>query len=411
MRQRANWTQEVKYGDTLGLAVLNEGNTSRSRFRRHGNQTLKNRFTAFCLSVLLPLSLCACSMQGNTEGPSPAPEASIAEPQAAPASARTVTDMSGAQVELPEEIHRVVCIQPTLTEYMIGFGLKDVLVGTHKNTLQRPWLLKLCPQAADIRPYSYSASAEDILAIGADLVIVPGQEEAEILRNAGIPTVVISLNNSGDPYEHVRLLGQIFGEPAAKHIEQWIAEVETVKNSIEAKLDAAGVESGPKAYVINGHSNKGFFYPAGGGGSVLEYFFNEIRIPFALKDFPGDGNVPTEEEILETNPEVILIGGAYGAPMCKELLADPVWADVTAVKNGSVYPIPIGGIGWDQGYLSMPIALQYYAQVCYPDLFPNDLTPSVIDFYQRFFDVTLTEADVENMFSCNTPEGTAAWEE
>ena len=82
--------------------------------------------------------------------------------------------------------------------------------------------------------------------------------------------------------------------------------------------------------------------------------------------------MPTEEEILNTDPEVITIGGAYGVPMREEILADPVWADISAVKNNRVYIIPIGGIGWDQGYIALPVMLKFFANIFYPDVFQYD---------------------------------------
>lgn len=322
---------------------------------------------------------------------------------------KTVVDMEGTSVTLPEKIEKVVCIQPTLTEYMIAFGLGDKLVGTHKNALNKVWLKKIWPEVSNLRPYSYSASAEDVLAVGADLVIVPNGEAAEPLRAANIPTVVIALNDPEESYQHIRMLGKIFGEETTARIESWIEEVEAVKAEINEKLDGAGIDEGPSVYMVNGQSDHGIFYPQGGGGSALEAYLNGIRGVYALKDFPANGNLPTEEEILATNPDVILIGGKNGVPLKEAVLADPVWADISAVKSGQVYNVPIGGIGWDQGYIALPVEFKFWANVLYPEIFHYDLTEDVIQFYQTYFGCTLTAQDVTYMMDGLTPEGTPSW--
>ena len=128
-------------------------------------------------------------------------------------------------------------------------------MGTHKNALNKVWLQKVWPIISDLRPYSYTATAEDILAVGADLVIVPNGEAAEPLRAAGIPTIVISLNDPDGDYQHIRMMGEIFGESMAARIETWIDEVEAVKAEINAQLDAASIVEGPSVYMVNGQSN------------------------------------------------------------------------------------------------------------------------------------------------------------
>lgn len=324
---------------------------------------------------------------------------------------RVIVDMEGNSVTLPEKLEKVICIQPTLTEYIIAFGQGDKLVGTHKNALNKVWLQRIWPEIANLRPYSYTAAAEDVLAVGADLVIVPNGDAAEPLRAAGIPTVVVMLSDTEGDYQHIRMMGEIFGGDMAAKVELWIEDVEAVKAEINAELDKAGITEGPRVYMVNGQSDHGIFYPQGGGGSALEAYLNGIRGVLALKDFPGNGNLPTEEEILATDPEVILIGGRYGVPLKEAVLQDPTWADISAIQSGRVYNVPIGGIGWDQGYIALPVELKFWANVLYPEVFQYDLTEDVLAFYQKYFGCTLTEKEVTYMIEGMTPEGKPSWED
>ena len=359
--------------------------------------------TLRAISLVLMVALLVVTTGCSTNQAKEPPE-NVVEPH-------IIVDMGGTKVELPDQINRVVCIQPTLTEYMIAFGVGDKLVGTHKNALNKVWLQKVYPEISSLKAYSYSASAEDVLASEVDLVIVPNNEAAEQLRAAGIPTVVIMLNDPDSEYQHIKMLGEIFGQEVTDRINTWIDEVENVKDEINAVLDEANITEGPNVYAVNGQSDNGIFYPQGGGGSALETYLNGIRATFALKDFPANGNMPTEEEILATDPEVILIGGKYGVPLKEAVLQDSVWADISAIKNERVYNVPIGGIGWDQGYIALPVELKFWANIFYPDVFQYDLTADIIEFYQEYFGVTLTSEDIAYMINGLTPEGTPAWED
>ena len=378
------------------------------------------RILALLLMAVMLLAAAGCGAQTEAPGKADSPPGTSApaEPAVADATAegdasapRVIVDMEGTSVTLPEKLEKVVCIQPTLTEYIIAFGQGDKLVGTHKNALNKVWLQRIWPEISDLRPYSYTASAEDVLAVGADLVIVPNGEAAEPLRAADIPTVVVALNDIESDYQHIRLMGEIFGEDMAARIEAWIEDVEEVKAEINAGLDKAGITEGPSVYMVNGQSDHGIFYPQGGGGSALEAYLNGIRGILALKDFPANGNMPSEEEILATDPEVILIGGRYGIPLKEAVLQDPVWADVSAIRSGQVYNVPIGGIGWDQGYIALPVELKFWANVLYPEVFQYDLTEEILTFYQKYFDCALTEQEATYMIEGLTPEGTPSWED
>ncbi len=352
---------------------------------------------------LLILFLCVCFMAVGFVG--------CANNAETANTTKRVTDMAGVTVEIPTEVNKVICISPTVTEYMIAFGLGDKLIGTHKNSLNKVWLDYVYPEISGLKAYSYSASAEEVLEVGADIVIVPQKNTAEELRNAGICALTIWLNDTEGSFSHIKILGEIFGDETADKIDQWIAEVQAVSDEINDVLDEHGVEFGPSVYMINGQSNKGLYYPQGGGGSALEGYLNSIRAYLSLHDFDGvSGNMPTEEEILKTNPEVITIGGAYGVPMKKAIESDPAWQNISAILNHRVYVIPIGGIGWDQGYIAMPVMLKFMANIFYPDIFDYDIPHDGVSFYKKYFDADITEQDITYMMQDFTPEGLPAWE-
>ena len=129
-----------------------------------------------------------------------------------------------------------------------------------------------------------------------------------------------------------------------------------------------------------------------------------------MTPFDGsNGIMPTEEEILQTNPDFVFIGGAFGVPLCEEMYNDPVWAEISAVKNKNVYNTPIGGVGWDQDYLTMPIALKFFANKIYPDVFDYDIIQTTKDYYLKYYNISFTDQEIDYMMNGRTPDGKESW--
>ena len=53
--------------------------------------------------------------------------------------AKTITDMGGYEVELPENIERVACGSNPGIDLMIAFGAGDKLAAAHKTVFTNPW--------------------------------------------------------------------------------------------------------------------------------------------------------------------------------------------------------------------------------------------------------------------------------
>lgn len=103
----------------------------------------------------------------------------------------TVTDMEGTNVTVPKEVSKVACISQSATDLMIAFGLGDKIVGTYRSFTYNPWTTEIYPAAANYKAYSYSVSAEELLADEVELVIIQNTENAEAFRNAGLPVVAV----------------------------------------------------------------------------------------------------------------------------------------------------------------------------------------------------------------------------
>jgi len=83
------------------------------------------------------------------------------------------------------------------------------------------------------------------------------------------------------------------------------------------------------------------------------------------------------------------------------MLSDPKWSGLKAVAEQKVTTLPVGVTRWGHpGSMEPHMAALFIATTFYPELFADiDLTQTVKDYYQQWFDLTLTDADVAAILS------------
>jgi iron complex transport system substrate-binding protein len=121
-------------------------------------------------------------------------------------------------------------------------------------------------------------------------------------------------------------------------------------------------------------------------------------------DEPGLGSVNLEQ-VLAWNPEVIVtINQAF-----YDSLQDPdgVWSQVEAVQQGRVYLAPERPFGWFDRPPSVNrlIGVRWLLQLFYPERTPGDLRDQVARFYELFYHVEPTDAQLDNLLVAAMPAG------
>ena len=311
----------------------------------------------------------------------------------------TVTDMEGTEVIIPKNVSKVACISPSATDLMIAFGLGDKIVGTYRSFTYNPWATEIYPQAANFKGYSYSVSAEELLADGIELVIIQNTENAEAFRNAGIPVVAVhqySPNGAFDEevYDTARLIGEIFGGEAKVKADAWIAEV---KGAIEEIKTAIGSTNSEKAiYYVNGEKEKGLYY-SDGGNSMISRILEIANTRLATEKYEVlNVHKVSDEEMVALNPYAMLIGGAYQNNLVDELDKSEVWSMLDCNQQGRVYRIPVAMVGIENVSAETPVMLKYVASL-FNENYEFNMNEELKANILKYFNYELTDSDVTNM--------------
>ena len=108
------------------------------------------------------------------------------------------------------------------------------------------------------------------------------------------------------------------------------------------------------------------------------------------------------ETFLTMNPDVIVIptdNFAVSSPdyTVEDVLNNATFADVTAVKNGAVYQMPVGYEAWDSPVPSGILGTLWMLHTLHPELYTAEqFAADVNEFYTVFYGFSVNEQDLRD---------------
>lgn len=348
---------------------------------------------------------------------------------------RTVVDSRGVKVTIPVDIERVATISDGLVEEMMSiFGVDDKIVSLgSKGTLftgdyvypvengpnvtisgGKNIALVLSPGLKDLplfADYGSALNLESLATSNPELVIIRlgdstyqsckdeiAQKSIERIESLGIPVVVLNSPNcedNSDPTkisDEIRILGRVFGqEEKAEHV---VSAIESAKDMIQDRTKDIRDDQ-KKPVLLLGLSAMHRTETAAGiswGRKSPESYMIE-KIVNAKNAFQSDMNgfqVISYEQIMATDPDVIILGTASGYHPPSELYSSPYYRtlnDLSAVQKGDVVSLPYEPRNAARR-LEFPIDLMVIAKATYPELFDDiDLKDWTMTFYKDVFGV------------------------
>lgn len=322
---------------------------------------------------------------------------------------RTVTDMAGRQVTVPDRVERIGCLEVLCYEKLFLLGAADrVIMMTRTNA---PWMLPTNPGQERIRQLPSNPDVEEMLRQKVDVVFrtfgYPDPRKIEQLAALGIPVLAsqpVGRIESAEAFiesrkRMLRLFARVLGPAYEARAEAWCAYHDRMVAFVRARTDAIPPERrvrlfhvrGPEATQTQGMSSNTYWYGEIAGADMV------------VKHNPLHGKgVVNLEEIVRWDPQVINVGRFYGADL---ITGDPRWASIEAVRNGRVQELPEGVFYWD-GSTEGVLLMLYLAKELYPELFPDlDLRREIRGYYARFYRYHLSDQELDLMLAGKGPNG------
>lgn len=316
--------------------------------------------------------------------------------QGADVQTRTFTDSCGREVLIPSKITTVAAtgampqmiLLPIASDMFCGLASdwsSDAELYLSQEVLSLPVYGQIFGGKGDV-------NLETIIALQPDLLIDIGEtkegieEDLDALQEqTGIPTVHIdaSLTGMADTY---RLLGDLLNRTEkAEELSTYCADILLKTEKMRFYVGEA-----EKKDVIYCLGDKGLNVIAKGSyhAELLDMLSNNV----AVLENPvssGMGNEIDMEQLLLWDPAFIIF-----APnsIYSTVATDPIWAQLSAIKNENYVEVPQGPYNW----MGMPPSVNRYmgmiwlTTVLYPEDSPFTLYEEAVKYYKLFYDCDLT---------------------
>lgn len=318
---------------------------------------------------------------------------------------RTITDMAGREVTIPEDVNTAfssgavaaIFIYMVAPDKLLNWNY-DLNATEKAIILEKYHDLPNFGQGDGINYEAVIAAAPDIaIACGTinDALVSSCDEMSEKL---GIPVVAVDsdLDNSSAA---LRFVGEVLGEE--EQAERLAAYAEKTFDDIAA-LSEIPEEKKVCVYYGNGEDS---LETAPNGSSHAEILDKINAINVAELEL-GDGSRVqiSAEQLLKWDPDVIIVNGEpksniSGGSAAEAILNNPDYASIKAVRELKVYGTPNAPFSW----VDRPpgpnriIGMRYFSVLVYPDYIGGDVNAEIHEFFELFYHIDLSDEQMENL--------------
>ncbi len=342
--------------------------------------------------IVLLVSCCVLSACSNNETPQ----------ETTP---RTVIDMKGTEVTLPNSVSRYLVLWKCHTGVLAMLDSCEGLVGCDYsvNKSGDAWLFELCPHAKDIVVVGEDITSEEVVALNVDVVFWQSNACAELasqLIELGIAAVNVDYTDYSSMKKSVTLTADVLGTEKAKskatqfnaYLDKTISDVQSI---------TANIKEEDKVTVLN--LRKFSTLRADGKDTVADVWINMCGGINVVSQADLKGNqYLTAEQVLAWDPDFI-VSSNLGDDAA--IAADDVYKELSAVKNNNVYVNPQGMFWWNRYCIETILQLKWALTKMYPSLSTEiNMETETKSFYKQFFNYDLSDKDVANILSALPPE-------
>ena len=356
----------------------------------------------------LVLGLVGCQSTNNTSD-----ESSKGETQVEEAATKIVVDHAGVEVEVPTKIDRIVVgnTLPLASVLSVYLGGAEKIVGMHPASMgaaESGLLSEIYPEILEAETDFINGSEiniEELLKLDPDLVIGVGAEQAEALRQAGIPAVTLSVSNWDydvvETYDQWNdLFDQIFGESEiTERISEYSKEAYKL---IQERVSTLAEEDKKKVLFLFNYDDETM--STSGPTFFGQYWCDATGAINVAQNSTETGAININmEQVYEWNPDVIIMTNFTSAQpedLYNNTISGDDWSTVSAVKNGQVYKMPLGLYRTYTPGADTPVTLQWFAKTVYPELFEDiNMDEVTKSYYKDYYNIDMTDEQIESMYN------------
>ncbi len=262
---------------------------------------------------------------------------------------------------------RIVSMAPSCTEILFALGLGDKVVGVDEYSDYPLEVPERVEEGSLTTVGSFAeVNIELVVSLEPDLILATGGVQrvvAESLEGQGQTVVVLYPERFDGVLADISLVGEITGQ--TDEAEEIVADMQERAQEIAEKVKDL---PRPRVYIeifFNGG------YWTFGSDAYADELTSMAGGTNVFSDVTGGHISTSSEEILQANPEIIIISKgamAEGCGLTPEVIrARPGWNEISAVKNDQIYEITESIMV--RGVPRLIEGLEELAEVIHPEAF------------------------------------------
>ena len=317
-------------------------------------------------------------------------------------SARSITDMQGVKVSVPEKVEKIAALWHANNEIILALGGMDKVVTTTDQIKKNKWFALVYPKVKDL-PAALNGKdiqVEELVKLAPDVVIVSSKNYQDELIKNGFSAVNMIYRDYPDMEKSIYATAEVIGTDKARSLAEKLSnKIHENTKFVEAKTKNIPANKRPKVLHLLGGAN---LLKVDGTNTIQNTWINLAGGKNAV------AKELTAEEIINSNPDIIIVGGNDTDALIKNVKEHPAFSGSNAVKNGKVYGNPKGVFAWDRYGAESVLQILWAAKTIQPDLFKDlDIKAKTKEFYKEFLGHDLSDTEYGYIMKGLNPDGSS----
>ncbi len=295
-----------------------------------------------------------------------------------------IIDATNRKISLPKPAQSVATTWGgSVNPYLYALGVGNRIVATNNKTGIHQAAIPNIDNIPSVG--SWKLDKEALAQLSPDVYIHgwAATEQLEGANEVGVRSIGIKTNSFSDVADTINLLGQVFGvENRATYVNDYCASILSIITEHVANVSD---EEKPIVFVMAEETGAAASDIYDTIEEMISIAGGKSCVPASISEGTDIVNVGLET-IFTWNPDYIFLQSVFGELSTEEILSDPAWKAVNAVKSGKVYAIPCEFDTWSSASPSSILGALYMSIQLYPELYTDiNFETIVIDFYKKVY--------------------------
>ena len=322
-------------------------------------------------------------------------------------SARSITDMKGIKVSVPEKVEKIAALWNANNEIILALGGMDKVVATTDLIKTNKWFEHVYPKLKNL-PAALNGKdlqIEELVKLAPDVIIVFNKNYQDELTKNGFSAVNLIFRDYPDMEKSIYATAEVIGtDDARKKAEKLANKIHDNSEFVTARTKNIPDAKRPKVLHLLGGAN---LLKIDGTNTIQNTW---IKLGGGVNAINTEGSMieVSAEEIINANPDIIIVGGNDTDTQIKKIKEHPAFSGSNAVKNGKVYGNPKGVFSWDRYGAENVLQILWAAKTIQPDLFKDvDMKVKTKEFYKEFLNHDLSDTEYGYILKGLNPDGSS----